>query len=64
METTWRERGKEYAILTAEISKATFGIIPSEYKNLKGLTKASEKSKRSHDRFRIDFYNVRGSIYY
>lgn len=27
----------EYAILTAEISKATFGITPSEYKKLKGL---------------------------
>ena len=27
----------EYAILTAEISKATFGLIPSEYKKLKGL---------------------------
>ncbi len=26
----------------AEISKATFGIIPSEYKKLKGLTKTSE----------------------
>ncbi len=42
----WKQRGvkegKEYAILTAEISKATFGIIPSEYKNLKGLTKATE----------------------
>jgi hypothetical protein len=42
----WKNRGvkqgKEYAILTAEISKATFGIIPSEYKNLKGLTKSSE----------------------
>ena len=42
----WKTRGvkegKEYAILTAEISKATFGIIPSEYKNLKGLTKTSE----------------------
>jgi len=39
----WKNRGvkegKEYSILTAEISKATFGIIPSEYKNLKGLTK-------------------------
>lgn len=33
---------EKYAILTAEISKATFGIIPSEYKKLKGLTKASE----------------------
>ena len=42
----WKNRGvkegKEYAILTAEISKATFGIVPSEYKNLKGLTKVSE----------------------
>jgi DNA-damage-inducible protein D len=28
--------------LTAEISKATFGIIPSDYKKLKGLTKSSE----------------------
>jgi len=42
----WKQRGlkegKEYAILTAEISKATFGIIPSDYKELKGLSKASE----------------------
>ena len=42
----WKNRGvkegKEYSILTAEISKATFGIVPSEYKNLKGLTKTSE----------------------
>lgn len=42
----WKQRGvkegKEYAILTAEISKATFGIIPSEYKKLKGLTKVTE----------------------
>ncbi|HZX12616.1 MAG TPA: Bro-N domain-containing protein [Candidatus Nanoarchaeia archaeon] len=28
---------REYAILTAEISKATFGLTPSEYKELKGL---------------------------
>ena len=28
---------QEYAILTAEISKASFGLTPSEYKNLKGL---------------------------
>ena len=42
----WQHRGvkegKEYSILTAEISKATFGIIPSEYKNLKGLSKVNE----------------------
>lgn len=28
---------KEYSILTAEISKASFGLTPSEYKKLKGL---------------------------
>ncbi len=42
----WKKRGvkegKEYSILTAEISKATFGLIPSDYKKLKGLTKAQE----------------------
>ncbi len=39
----WVQRGvkaqKEYAILTAEISKATFGLTPSQHKNLKGLNK-------------------------
>ncbi len=30
---------KEYAILTAEISKATFGIVPSQHKKIKGLAK-------------------------
>jgi DNA-damage-inducible protein D len=37
----WKERGvkegQEYAILTAEISKATFGLTPSEYKDVKNL---------------------------
>jgi hypothetical protein len=33
------ERSKEYAILTAEICKATFNMIPSEYKKFKGLQK-------------------------
>jgi DNA-damage-inducible protein D len=37
----WKNRGVkeqlEYAILTAEISKATFGLTPSEYKTIKGL---------------------------
>ena len=28
---------REYAILTAEISKATFGLTPTQYKELKGL---------------------------
>ncbi len=37
----WKKRNvkedSEYAILTAEISKATFGLTPSQYKRLKGL---------------------------
>ena len=37
----WKDRGakeqKEYEILTGEISKATFGITPSQYKKLKKL---------------------------
>ena len=39
----WQKRGiedqKEYSILTAEISKATFGMTPSEYKKHKGLNR-------------------------
>ena len=42
----WKERGieseRDYSILTAEISKATFGITPSEYKDLNGLTKKTQ----------------------
>ena len=37
----WKNRDvkkqKEYAILTAEISKATFGLTPSQYKKIKAL---------------------------
>lgn len=32
----------DFAILTAEISKATFGITPSQYKKIKGLSKKSQ----------------------
>lgn len=39
----WQKRGvkegHEYAILTAEIAKATFGLTPSEHKELKQLDK-------------------------
>lgn len=42
----WKKRaikeGKEYAILTAEISKATFGITPSQHKKIKSLDRPSE----------------------
>jgi prophage antirepressor-like protein len=37
----WQKRGiaeqKDFAILTSEISKATFGVTPADYKKLKGL---------------------------
>ena len=37
----WKKRevkeGQEYAILTAEISRATFNMTPGEYKKFKGL---------------------------
>ena len=39
----WKKRGierqEDFSILTAEISKATFGMTPAEYKKHKGLTK-------------------------
>ena len=47
----WKERGitkeRDFAILTAEISKATFGLTPSEYKEVKGLTKKNQ-NLRNH----------------
>ena len=42
----WKNRdvkeGKEYSILTAIIAKGTFGVTPTEHKDLKGLTKPSQ----------------------
>ena len=48
----WKERDIEekidFAILTAEISKATFGMTPSEYKEFKNLPKQSKANLRNH----------------
>ncbi len=42
----WQKRGvkeqREYAILTAEISRATFGMTPSEYRDLKELGQTND----------------------
>jgi len=42
----WKKRGvkeqREYAILTAEISRATFGMTPAEYKAFKSLTQPAD----------------------
>ncbi len=42
----WKKRGvkeqREYSILTAEISRATFGMTPTEYKAFKSLDKPAD----------------------
>jgi len=53
----WQQRGareqKDYEILTAEISKAAFGLTPAEYKKLKGLKR---ENLRDHmDDFELIF---------
>ncbi|MCX6790072.1 MAG: BRO family protein [Candidatus Kaiserbacteria bacterium] len=53
----WLKRGaqeeRDYEILIAEISKATFGVTPSEYKKLKGLKR---ENLRDHmDDFELIF---------
>jgi hypothetical protein len=55
----WKKRGiteeKEYAILTAEISRATFGITPSEYKDIKGLTGKNQNLRDHMDDLELIF---------
>ena len=53
----WQKRGaaeeKDYEILTAEISKAAFGVTPAEYKAIKGLKR---ENLRDHmDDFELIF---------
>lgn len=53
----WKKRGarenRDYEILTAEISKATFGVTPGQYKKLKGLKR---ENLRDHmDDFELIF---------
>lgn len=48
----WKERGivdqSGYAILTAEISKATFGMTPSQYKKFKNIPNKSKANLRDN----------------
>ena len=53
----WQKRGaaeeKDYEILTAEISKAAFGVTPAQYKEIKGLKR---ENLRDHmDDFELIF---------
>jgi len=47
----WQKRGaqeqRDYEILTAEISKATFGVTPTQYKKLKGLKRKNLRDHRT-----------------
>ena len=47
----WKKRGvkeqRDYAILTAEISKAAFGLTPTEYSKLKGLKRENLRDHMS-----------------
>lgn len=55
----WKRSGitseQDYAILTAEISKATFGMTPSEYKDFKGLTKKNQNLRDHMDDLELIF---------
>lgn len=55
----WKRRGisseQDFAILTAEISKATFGKTPSEYKEFKGLTKKNQNLRDHMDDLELIF---------
>lgn len=55
----WKRCGitseQDYAILTAEISKATFGMTPSEYKEYKGLTKKNQNLRDHMDDLELIF---------
>ncbi|OYT13169.1 MAG: phage antirepressor protein [Bacteroidetes bacterium 4572_114] len=48
----WKERGvierRDFAILTAEISKATFGMTPSQYKEHKSIPSKSKANLRDN----------------
>ena len=61
----WKKRGvkeqREYSILTAEISRATFGMTPTEYKAFKSLDKPAA---RPHERSGTDFHHAGRSLYH
>lgn len=55
----WKKRGiteeRDYAILIAEISKATFGVTPSQYKEIKGLTQKNQNLRDHMDDLELIF---------
>ena len=53
----WKKRGvhgsKDFAILTAEISKATFGMTSAEYQKHKSLRRENLRDHMTVDRERV-----------
>ena len=65
----WRERGieehRDFVILTAEISKATFGMTPRDYRNFKNIPEKSKMNLRdSMDDFELIFFHARRTCDY
>lgn len=62
MTNEWEKRGvkeeKEYAILTAEISRATFGLNPTDHKKLKGLQKQNLRDQMLHNNWHFTLENA------
>ncbi len=63
----WQKRGvkeqREYSILTAEISRATFGMTPGE-QGIQKPRQAERQPARSHDRSGADFHHAGRSLYH
>lgn len=58
---TWKERGaknRDYAILTDEIYKNTFGLNTSQYKNLKGIDKTKRNLRDSMGNLELAITNL------
>jgi len=55
----WAKRGikkeSDFAILTAEISRATFGMTPNEYRNFKGLDRKNQNLRDNMTDFELIF---------
>src|SRR4030065_1585939 len=62
----WQKRGaqeqRDYEILTAEISKATFGLTPSDYKKLKGLKRENLRDHMDDFEFIFTMLGERSTI--
>lgn len=59
----WQQRGvkeqREYAILTAEISRATFGMTPDGVQGVQRAGETARQSARPHDRSGADLHHAR-----